>query len=217
MAGTLKDPEEDKTGRDGGVEDTQEDQCRDHERKGNFLKQFITQRSKGRSRVVLCSGISVNDRAHQAEENDFCDGDGPEGLGEVIRVFHLSDEAGNSDLADEGITDVQERAHTTDESGARSGNDEDSWLTNHAHFWSFSDTYASVIIVRMLLNPGKDSRQQDGNKCEECRKRCQFRESVECPRQRANEAYNSHDGRKTDSTYAAVSHCIEIFGAGQNV
>jgi len=217
VAGTLEEPEKDETGWDGGIEDTKENQCRNHEREGNLFKQFVAQRSKGGSRVVLCSGISVNDGAHQAEENDFRNGNGPKSLGEVIGVLHLSDEARNGDLADEGVANVQECAHTTDEGGACSCDDEDSRLTDHTHFWTFGDTYASVVIVRVLLDPSKDGRQENGNERKEGRKRCQLRKSVERSGQRAYEAYDSHDGREANSTHATVGHCIEILGASQYV
>lgn len=129
VAGALENAEEDETGRDGGIEDTKEDERRDHERECDLFV-VILQRSKGRGCVILCSGISVYDRTHQTENDDLGNGDGPQGLWKIFGVLHLRNEAGDGDLANERIADVQESIHTGHKSGTGSRDDEHDWVAD---------------------------------------------------------------------------------------
>ena len=217
MASALEDAEEDEAGGDGSVENTQEDQGRNHERKGNLLVQLIAQRTESGSGVVLRSGISVDNSTDQAEDNDFRNCNRPKSFREVFGVLHLSDEAGKGDLANEGIANVQIGTHTTDKSGASARNHENNRFADHTQLWTFCDPYASVVVVRVVLNPCKYGCQQDGNEGEERGKSCQFRKGVEGPGQRAKEAYDCHDCGEADGAYAAIGHRVEILCAGYNV
>ncbi len=111
----------------------------------------------------MSSGVSVYDGANQTENDDFGNSNSPESFGEILGFLHLSNEARNGDLANEGIADVEEGIHGADESGARSGDDENNWI---AHKQTFRT--ASVVFVGMRFNSGKDCGQEDRNECEEC-------------------------------------------------
>ena len=125
VARALEDAEEDEARGHGSVQDPEEDEGRDHEGEGDFLVQLVAERAEGGRGVVLRARVSVNDGADEAEEDDFRDRDGPERLGEVGGVLHLGDEAGERDLPDEGVADVQEGAEAVNEGSAGGGDDKD--------------------------------------------------------------------------------------------
>ena len=106
VSGSLKDSEEDESGGDRRVENTEEDEGWDHERERNFLENFVAQRSKRRGGVVLISSIDVNNSTNATKYDDLCNGHSPQRLGEVLRLTHLSNETWNGDLTNEGVADV---------------------------------------------------------------------------------------------------------------
>lgn len=61
VARVFEDAKEDEAGRDGGIEDAEEDEGRDHEGERDFLVELVAKRSKCRCGVVLCAGVHVDD------------------------------------------------------------------------------------------------------------------------------------------------------------
>lgn len=135
VARTFEDSEKDEASGYGSVQDAQEDQSRDHKGESHFLVEIVAQRSECGCSVVLSSGVSVNHGRHNAENNDLADGNSPQCLGEVLWIFHLSNEAGNGDLSNEGVADVQEGVHPTDEASACGCNNKDSRLAREQTGW----------------------------------------------------------------------------------
>ena len=60
VATALEDSKEHKSCRNGRVKDAKKEESGDHEREGDFRKDFIAQRSESRCRIVLGSGIGVD-------------------------------------------------------------------------------------------------------------------------------------------------------------
>ena len=221
MAGLVprafEDTEEDEARRDRSVQDTEEDEGRNHERERHLLEDLVTERTESRGSVVLVSSVGVDDGAHTTENNDLADGDGPECLGKVPGVFHLGDEAGQGDLADEGIRDVQEGVHARDEGHTLDGNcchdrlapvDPRGWV-DEVGVW--------VVPSRVGLDACEDRSQQDGDEGEKSRPSSQFRESAEGSWQRENPANDRGNHSKDNGAFAVVRDRVEIFGASENV
>lgn len=68
---------------------------------------LLVSRGKG-NWVEEGHGLTSSD---ETEDDDFGDCDHPKSFSKIVRVSHLGDEAGEGDLADEGITDVEEGIH----------------------------------------------------------------------------------------------------------
>lgn len=83
--------------------------------------------------------------------------------------LHLRDEARQSDLADESVADVEERAHASDESGP--GHRQcsphrvapDSVLAS-----SGGEGWSGVVAGRVLLDSGEDGSKEYRDECEPC-------------------------------------------------
>lgn len=114
VARIVEDAQEDEAGRDGGVEDAEEDDGGDHEGEGDLLV-YGLQRPEGGARHILVPGVGVYGASHDAEHDDLENCARPQGLREVSRFLHLGDEAGQGDLADERVADVEEGIEATDE------------------------------------------------------------------------------------------------------
>lgn len=149
MSGSSEDSEEDEAGRNRGVQNTQEDNGWDHERKADLLVQFVAKGSKGGCSVVLVSSVGVDDGTDKREENNFSNGDGPQSLGEVARVLHFSDERRQGDLSDECVTDVHECRHSGDKGGASLRD------CKHARLSKLG------VPSRVILDTGEDGGQDD--------------------------------------------------------
>ena len=76
VPGVVKQAEEDEASRDRGVQDTQEDDRRDHEGEGNVLVRIL-ERTECWSRHVLVTGVGIDDGPNDAEQDDLRDGAGP--------------------------------------------------------------------------------------------------------------------------------------------
>lgn len=112
VAGAIEQAEEDETRRHGGIQHAEENQRRDHEREGHLFVYLVTQRAECRRRDVLVTGVGVHDRTDQAEHDDLGDSDGGDRLPEILGFFHLGDKAWQGDLSNEGVTDIEEGAHS---------------------------------------------------------------------------------------------------------
>ena len=178
MARALENPEENETGGDGGVKDTEEDECRDHKGERNLFVGDIAQGSECWGRVILCAGISVDNRSHQTEHDDLGNGDGPQGLGEILGVLHLCNEAGDGDLSDECVANVQKSIHAANECGASSWDDEHNWVTDERAVRA-----AGIEFGRMGLDACKNRGEENGNEGKECRDRRKLGQRVEGPGQ----------------------------------
>ena len=206
MAGTLEEAKEYEAGGDGGVQHAEEDEGGDHEGKRHFLVELVAEGAKGRRGVVLGAGVDVDDGADEAEDDDLGDGDGPQGFGEVGRVAHLGDEAGERDLPDEWVGDVEEGAEPVDEGGAGGGDDVDDGRA--ALTGGVGDVGGGVWAG---LDAGEDGGEEDGNEGEEGGESCELGERVEGSGERAHEGDDGKDGGKSNGAHAMVGHSIEIF------
>lgn len=160
MAGLVlcafKDTEEDEARRYRRVQDTEEDQGRDHERERHLLEDLVAERAESRSSVILIPSVGVDDRANTAKKNDLADRHRPERLGKVLGVFHLGDEAGQGDLSNERIRDVQESVHSRNKGNALD------WDCCHNRLATVDprdrvdEVGIRVVASRVSLNPRED-------------------------------------------------------------
>lgn len=139
--------EEDEAGGDGGIQHAEENERRDHEAERDFLVDFVAEGAKGGRDVVVCPCVGVDDGADETEEDDFGDGDGPEGFGELARVAHLGDERGENDLPYEGVADVEEGVHAFYEARAFGGDGEHGWRAEGRPGW---------VTARVCFDAGED-------------------------------------------------------------
>ena len=218
VARALEEAEEDETSGDGGVEDSEENERGDHEGESDFLVEIVAQGSEGRSGVVLGAGVDVHDGADQAEDDDFGNGDGPERFGEIGGVAHFGDEAGDGDLTDEGVADVEESAEPADECGASGGDDQNNGVPTGDNGAVCSGVGGDrAVTCRMGFDAGEDRCEEDRNEGKERGESGQLRKRIECPGKRADEGNDSEDGSEADGAQAVVGHCVEIFGTNQDV
>ena len=213
VARAFEDAEEDKTGGDGCVQDTQENQGWDHERERNFLVNLVSKGAESWSGVVLSACIAVDDATDQREDDDLGDGDNPESLAEVIWVLHLGDKRRERDLTNERVADVEEGVHACNECGSSSRDNIDQWL---ASYHGFASEGVYIILRCVAIRPVlafcscESSRKNDTDKGEESRDSCELRQHVKGPRQRAEERYNGAHNRKDDSAGRVICHGVEI-------
>jgi len=238
----LEGAEEDEARRDRGVQDTEEDERRNHEREGDFLVNRL-QRAKSWCSHVLVTDIRVDYGADNAEDNDFGDGARPESFGEIAamkelgnhlteaddpgeedkpRILHLSDEAGEGDLPDKGITDVQESIESENECGAGDWNRADNGITTHSLYPSWSQvTRSRVIAGGVVLDTCEDSRKEHRDECEEGRGSAKLGQHVKRPWQRTYPADHSHDDTEANGSardgIISCGHGVQVFGANQDV
>lgn len=204
VASAIKQAEENETRRHGSVEHPQEDDGRNHERECDFLVDFIRQGTKGGCSRVL-TRVNIDDGAHNAEDNDLGDGHGGDGLPKVPWFLHLRDEAGQGDLSDERVTDIQERTHTLDERRSLGRDNQP------------IDPSVRLIAGRMTFDAGEDGRQQHGDKSEEGGKGGHPRQRAECARKRKKEGNNRNDEGEYHSADRTIGHGVEIFSPDDTV
>ena len=94
----------------------------------------------------------VHDRTAEREDDDLADRHSPQCLREILGLFHLSDETGEGDLADEGVANVHEGAHSCDKRRSCRGDSEDDRFDGSGFSW---------VAFGMLHDAGKDGREQD--------------------------------------------------------
>src|SRR3569833_2072638 len=103
--------------------------------------------------------------------------------GYIPRVFHLGDEAGQGNLADEGVRDVEKGAQAGNESGSLHGDSgNDGVAAYHLLPCRRGIAVAGVIAGRMGLDTRKDSGEQDRDEGKEGRERSKARQHAESPR-----------------------------------
>lgn len=174
VACALEDVEEDKARGDRGVQNTQEDQGRDHEAEGYNLVGMVAERAKGWGGVVVEASVAVDNATADGEDQDLADSNSPQSLREVPRLFHLSNEAGQGDLADKSIADVEESVHAINK-GSRAG------------CKSVDLDWASIgISCGVVLDGCEDSCEQHRDEGEDGRCSCKFRQGIECSRERSD-------------------------------
>lgn len=123
----------------------------------------------------------LTDTTDQTEHDDLADSDDPDGLSEVVGVLHLRDKARQGDLADEGVTDVQEGVHPRDESSAGERNGENQRLTTN-----LLSACIDVVGVRVVagsamfaLCASKGRGKNDTDEGEESRRSTELRQGTE--------------------------------------
>ena len=186
VAGASESVEEDETRRDGGVEDAEEEHGGDHEGEGDELVGTVAEGAESRGRVVGGAGVGVGDAAADGEEDDLGDGDGPEGFGEVAGLFHLGDEGGQRDLADEGVADVEEGGEAGHEGRARGGDRED------------VDGVGGVEASGFVFDGCEDCGEENGDEGEEGGGARDLGEGVEGAGQAHEPGYKCEDGAETN-------------------
>ena len=202
----LEDAEEDEAGGDGSVEDAEEDEGWDHEGERHLFVDLVSEGAEGGGGHVLVTGVDVDYRADDGEDDDLGDGDGPEGLGEVLGLAHLGDEAGEGDLSDEGVGDVEEGGHGGYEGGAGEGEGGVDW---GAEFLCEAQ--------RLVFQAGEDGGEEDGDEGEEGGGAGDLGERVEGAGERAEPADDSGDHGEDDGALAVVRHGVEVLGGDQDV
>ncbi|KFY73656.1 hypothetical protein V499_06278 [Pseudogymnoascus sp. VKM F-103] len=202
----LEDAEKDETGGDGGVEDAEEDESGDHEGEGHLLVDLVSEGAEGGGGHVLVPGVDVDDRADDGEDDDLGDSDGPEGFGEVLGLAHFGDEAGEGDLSDEGVGDVEEGGHGGYEGRAGEGEGGVDWC---AEFLGEAEGF--------VFEAGEDGGQEDGDEGEEGGGAGDFGERVEGAGERTEPADDGGDHREDDGALAVVRHGVEVLGGHQDV
>lgn len=203
VMGTLKEAEKDKTSGHGGVQDPEEDQRGDHEREGHFLVDIVANRSERGRCNVLVSGVHIHDSTDDAEHDDFADGHRSHGFPEVPGLLHFRDETGDRDLANEGVTDIQERIETQYKRRALHG--------NSSHYGLSLVGVASGV----RLDARENDSQNDREKREECREGRNVGEGAERPGKREEERYHCHDQGIDNGTNRVVGDGVEVCGTHQ--
>jgi hypothetical protein len=217
VPGALEYAEEDESCRDRGVEDAEEDQGRDHERERDLLVELVAKRAERRGGIILVASVGVDDPTNTGEDDDLRDRHGPERLGKVPGVFHLGDEAGQGDLPNERVRDVQESVHGGDKGHALDGQRSHNRLTPVDARYRVNKVGVWVVASGVVLDPGENCCQQDGDEREECRCRSQPGEGAKGSWERENEADDGTNNRKDDGTLAVVGDRIEVLGCGEDV
>ncbi|KAI6763820.1 hypothetical protein HG530_007609 [Fusarium avenaceum] len=141
--------------------------------------------------------------SHKTEDDDLCNCARPKSLREVSRVSHLSNETGQSDLADEGIADVEKGGHSVDECRALDRDGGDDGLAQ----------LCRVISKRVILDAGEDGSKEDGNEGKNGRGCSELGHHVEGPRQGADPTDEGNNNGEHDSSAATNiiggSHGVE--------
>lgn len=162
MSGAVEDGVEDESGRDTGVQDTEEDDRRDHEAEADLLVELVADAAECRASHVVATHVGVRDTADDRKDQDLSNGDSPEGLGEVEWLLHLGDKRGDGDLANEGVADIEEGVHASNECSAcrREGR---------------NDALSMLGVVRWrVFYRGEYGGKKDGNEGEESGKGCKM-------------------------------------------
>ncbi|KAG9796119.1 hypothetical protein KCU88_g5, partial [Aureobasidium melanogenum] len=214
---TLKQSEEDKSSRDRGIQDAEEDQGRHHEREGHLLVNVVAERSKRRCSVVLCSSVAVDwceETVSMCPVVPVFNGNKPNGLAEIIRVLHLGDEAGKSDLANECVTDVQEGVHAGNERGAGQRNGQDQRLAPDLLARRVDVVGIRVVACGPMLafSARKCRSKDDTNESKHGCERGQFRESIEGARHGADPRHDGANGGEADGG-TCTRHLLSRDGA----
>lgn len=111
----------------------------------------------------------VDNSSNTAEQDNLTDRNRPKCLGEISGISHFSDEAGEGNLSNKGIADVQESAHSCHKSRASRWKSKYRWLsTVKASQWN-DRVGIRIVLIGMIFDPGEDGCQQNGDECEECR------------------------------------------------
>jgi len=148
--------EKHKSSGDGSVENTQKDQSWDHEAERDNLVSVVAKRAESRGCVVVCAGVGVCDTTTKREDEDFSNGHSPESLGEVPGLLHLGDERGQSNLANEGVADVEESVQTIHEGGALGRDEKELHLSRVG------------VACGVRLNGSEDGCEQHASEREQC-------------------------------------------------
>lgn len=210
VASSLEQTEVDEPSRDGGIQDTQEDQGRNHEGERHLLEHLVADGTECRGSHILVTRVVVNDSTDNAEDEDLGNGTGPERLREVAGILHLGDETGQGDLADEGVADVKESVETHDEGGSGHGDGGDD---------GFAELHR-VIPGRVVHDAGEDGGQEDRDEGEDRRPGADLGKTVECAWQRADPADNHDDYAEADGTACnrvVLGHGVEVLGANKDM
>lgn len=124
-------------------------------------------------------------------------------------LLHLGNEAGEGDLADKCVADVEEGAHSGDEGGPGHR------ANRHDRVAEFSS-----VAGRVVLDTSENSSKKDGDEGEDGGDQSQLGEAVESPGQGAEPANHKHDDGESDGPAADVvrsRHGVEVLGANKNV
>ena len=217
MASSLEDAEEDETGRDGGVEDTEENQRRDHEQEGDLLVQIVAERAERGCGVVLRAGVGIDDCANKTKDEDLGNGDDPQTFPELVRVLHFCDKAWECNLSNERVANVEEGVHPSDEGGPCYWHGKDRRRTTLFDTGLVDVVGVRVVVSRVCFDARKDCGEYNADEGEKRRCGCHLGKQVECAWQRAHECDHCHDGREANGTHLMIRHGVQIFGASQDV
>lgn len=130
VLGAFEDAEEDESRTDTGVQHTEEDQRGNHQAEADLQVDSVAQGAECWSSVVLRTSVPVNDATNERENDNLSDSDNRHGLAEIVWVLHLGDERGKSNLANEGIRNVEKRVHATIERSLGKWDDLDDGFAN---------------------------------------------------------------------------------------
>ena len=113
----------------------------------------------------------LTDASDQAKKNNLGDGDDPQALAEIIRILHLSNEAGQGNLADEGIADVKEGRQAINEGCAGGRYHQNRWLATNfvTKVWTVGGIQRVTRRAMFAFGSGKCRGKDDADECEEGR------------------------------------------------
>lgn len=163
--------------------------------------------------------FGLTNATNQAEHDNLTDGDDPDGLTEVVGIFHLGDETWQGDLANEGVTNVQEGIHAGNEGGARQRNRKDQRLATD--FLTRSIDVVGVRVVAggavLALSTCEGGGEDDADEGEQSCTGGQLRKSVEGARHGAKPGHNGADRGEADGADAVVCKYGSVHQMAQGV
>lgn len=146
---------------------------------------------------------------------------------EIFRPFvpwllHLCDETRQGDLADEGVADVQECTHASDESGPGNRQGSPERVASHSILASGGGVGGPGIVAGWVwLDSCENGGQQHRDEREACRSCAKLGERLERSGQGADPAEDEHDNGVADGSAGNIvvsgSHGVEVLCADKYV
>ena len=114
------------------------------------------------------AGDQLTDSTHKAEEYDLSNSHNPNSFVEFKWVPHLSNKAGQCNLPDECVADVEKSVHAGDKSSPYKWDSQNlgraAWDKNT---FCVVMTWSWGVSIRMIFGSSEDGGQQDTKECEE--------------------------------------------------
>ncbi len=197
--------EQDEAGGYRGIQNSEEDDCGHHERKGHLLVDLVGNGAERRGSHVVGTSVAVHDTSDQTEDKDLADGDGPECFRKVLGFPHFRNEARKGDLANKGVADIHESTHAHYESGSRWGYGVDLEL---AFAW---------VACGLAINAGKCRREDYRDESEGGRGSGYSGQGTEGSRERCRKRDDGGDSSEDDCAGTMSSDGVPPLGSDETV